>query len=116
MTGRFRPGQSGNPAGKALARANRATIALEKILQDESENIVRKAVELAQNGDTVAMRLCLDRLIPVRKDRPITFTLPAIDTPGRPLRRRRTRCCRGWRPARSLRPRPRSFRSWSTPT
>ena len=76
----FEPGQSGNPAGKARGTRNRTTVALEAILQDEAESITRKAIELAQAGDTVALRLCMDRLIPVRKDRPITFTLPEIET------------------------------------
>ena len=76
----FEPGQSGNPAGKAKGTRNRTTVALETILQDEAESITRKAIELAQAGDTVALRLCMDRLIPVRKDRPITFTLPEIET------------------------------------
>jgi hypothetical protein len=29
-------------------------------------------------GDTVALRLCLERIYPPRKDRPVTFTLPPI--------------------------------------
>lgn len=78
----FKPGRSGNPAGKAKGTRNRTTVALEAILQGEAESITRKAVELAQAGDTVALRLCLDRLIPVRKDRPISFELPAIETPA----------------------------------
>ena len=77
---KFQPGRSGNPAGKARGTRNRTTVALETILQDEAESITRKAIELAQAGDTVALRLCMDRLIPVRKDRPITFTLPEIET------------------------------------
>ena len=39
-----------------------------------------KAVEMALAGDTVALRLCLDRLAPVRKDRPVMFELPPITT------------------------------------
>ncbi|MGU3663148.1 DUF5681 domain-containing protein [Methylobacterium sp. A49B] len=81
MPGRpFTPGKSGNPAGKTKGTRNRTTVALEAILQGEAESITRKAIELAQSGDTVALRLCMDRLIPVRKDRPITFTLPQIET------------------------------------
>lgn len=76
----FTPGQSGNPAGKTKGTRNRTTVALEAILQGEAESITRKAIELAQSGDTVALRLCMDRLIPVRKDRPITFTMPQIET------------------------------------
>ncbi|MCJ2012679.1 DUF5681 domain-containing protein [Methylobacterium sp. J-076] len=76
----FQAGQSGNPAGKAKGTRNRTTMALEAILDGESEALTRRAVKMALDGDTVAMRMCLDRLMPVRKDRPITFTLPEIET------------------------------------
>jgi hypothetical protein len=33
---------------------------------------------MALAGDPVALRLCLDRIYPPRKDRPVTFTLPPI--------------------------------------
>src|SRR3954470_5302391 len=59
---------------------NRATQAIEALLDGEPETITRKAIEMAKAGDTVALRLCLDRLAPVRKDRPVTFALPAIKT------------------------------------
>jgi hypothetical protein len=35
---------------------------------------------MALDGDTTAMRLCLERIMPPRKDRPIQFTLPPITT------------------------------------
>src|SRR3954464_4414789 len=79
---RFKPGQSGNPAGKAKGTRHRATLALEALLDGEGGAITRKAVELALEGDTVALRLCLDRILPVRKDRPIQFELPAIQSAG----------------------------------
>lgn len=78
--GRFRPGQSGNPAGKPRGLRNRATLALEAILDGEGELITRKAIELAKGGDAQALRMCLDRLMPSRKDRPVTFDLPEIAT------------------------------------
>lgn len=37
---------------------------------------------MALEGDTVALRLCLERLVPPRKDVPITFDLPAITNAG----------------------------------
>lgn len=76
----FQAGQSGNPAGKAKGTRNRTTVALEKLLDDEASALTRTAIDLAKGGDTVALRMCLDRLMPVRKDRPITFDLPAIET------------------------------------
>ena len=33
---------------------------------------------MALAGDPVALRLCLDRIYPARKDRPVTFSLPPI--------------------------------------
>src|SRR3954454_10666599 len=76
----FQKGQSGNPRGRPPGARNRATQAVQAMLDGEAETITRKAVELAKAGDTVALRLCLDRLAPVRKDRPVMFALPAIET------------------------------------
>jgi hypothetical protein len=41
---------------------------------------VRKAVEKAKEGDSIALRLCLERIVPPRRDRPISFALPTITT------------------------------------
>ncbi|TXM94731.1 DUF5681 domain-containing protein [Methylobacterium sp. WL116] len=78
--GKFEPGQFGNPAGKAKGTRHRTMLAMEALLEGEAETLTRKAIELACEGDTVALRLCLDRLAPVRKDRHVIFDLPAIDT------------------------------------
>lgn len=48
------------------------------MLDGEAEALTRKLVELAKGGHPVALRLCLDRLLPPRKDRPISLTLPTI--------------------------------------
>src|SRR5215210_850239 len=77
---RFKPGQSGNPAGKPKGARHKTTLAIGALLDGEAENLTRKAVEMALDGDTVALRLCLDRLAPVRKDRPVPFALPKLDT------------------------------------
>ena len=34
---------------------------------------------MALDGDTVALRICLDRLAPPRRDRPVPFALPGLD-------------------------------------
>ena len=78
--GKFQPGRSGNPAGKAKGTRNATTRAVEALLDGEAEALTRRVIELAQDGDTVALRMCLDRLVPPRKDRPITFDLPPIET------------------------------------
>ena len=38
----------------------------------------QRAVELALAGDTNALRLCLDRLAPPRKDAPVQFAMPRM--------------------------------------
>ena len=76
----FGAGRSGNPAGRPKGARNRTTQAVEAILDGEAEALTRKAIEMALDGDGPAMRLCLDRLCPPRKDRTISFTLPEIET------------------------------------
>jgi hypothetical protein len=55
---------------------------MEALLDGEAEALTRKAIEMALAGDMAALRLCLDRLAPVRRDRHVPFDLPAIGTPG----------------------------------
>ena len=78
--GRFQKGRSGNPAGKPKGAPprHRATLAAEGLLDGETEALTRKAVELALAGDVTALRLCLERILSPRRERPVTFTLPAL--------------------------------------
>ena len=74
----FRPGQSGNPAGKPKGVRNRATLAAEALLEGEARALTRKAIELGLAGDTAALRLCMERIIPPRKDRAVRLALPPV--------------------------------------
>ena len=76
--GRFEKGRSGNPRGRPLGSRNSATLAAEALLEGEAEKLTRKCIELALSGDTVALRLCLERIYPARKDRAVRFPLPPI--------------------------------------
>jgi translation elongation factor EF-Tu-like GTPase len=76
----FKPGKSGNPSGRPQGSRNKATIALEALLEGESEAITRKAIEMAKNGDMAAIRICLERIIPPRKSRPVLIDLPKVET------------------------------------
>ena len=77
----FDAGVSGNPAGRPAGARNKATVAIEALLEGEAAAIGRKAIDMALEGDSMAMRLCLERLAPVRRGRPIRFSLPALDGP-----------------------------------
>lgn len=76
---RGRPFQPGNP-GKPRGARNKATLAVEALLEGEAEAIGRRVVELALSGDSTALRLCLERIAPVRKGRPVRLDLPRIAT------------------------------------
>lgn len=76
--GLFRKGRSGNPAGRPRGSRNRATQA-EILLEGQAEAVTRKAIELARAGDTMALKLCLERILPRRRSRAIVFDLPPID-------------------------------------
>ena len=75
---KFARGHSGNPAGKPKGARNKTTLAIEALLEGEAEALTRKAIDLALDGDGPALRMCLDRLAPPRKDAPVTFDLPPI--------------------------------------
>ena len=76
----FRKGASGNPNGRPVGARNKATLAMEALLDGEAEAITRVAVDRAKEGDATALRLCLERILPPRKDRPVSFSLPELGT------------------------------------
>jgi hypothetical protein len=80
--GKFGKGQSGNPHGRPAGARNRTTLAAEALLDGEAEELTRKVIELAREGDMNALRLCLDRIIPPRRDRPIFVDLPPLEHTG----------------------------------
>jgi hypothetical protein len=78
----FEKGESGNPAGRPRGSRNRTALLMENLLGYEAEAIGRKAVEMAIKGDMAAIRLCMDRLAPPRKEEPIAFELPPLEKPA----------------------------------
>ena len=74
--GRFAEGNPGKPRG-ARHKATQAALAL---LDGEAATLARKAVEIALQGDTTALRLCLERIAPPRRDVPIKLSLPTMGT------------------------------------
>lgn len=74
--GTFSQGNAGKPRG---AR-NKATLAVLDLLDGQVEALTNAAIQKALDGDTTAMRLCLERIVPARKDSPVSFELPEIST------------------------------------
>jgi hypothetical protein len=76
--GRYCKGSSGNPAGRPMGCRNRATEMAEALLDGEAEALTRKALDLALDGDPRALRLCLERIIPPRRQRPVRLGMAPV--------------------------------------
>jgi hypothetical protein len=74
--GTFAQGNPGRPRGSR----HKATEAVQALLDGQTEALTQKAIDRALEGDVTALRLCLDRIAPARKDAPISFDLPDIET------------------------------------
>ena len=68
---KFEPGNAGKPRG---AR-HKATRAVEQLLEGEAEALTRRAIEAALNGDSAALKLCLERLAPARRGNTVRLDL-----------------------------------------
>lgn len=76
----FKKGESGNPQCRPVGTRNKTTLAALSLIEDEGEQLARKAVELALDGDLPALKLCMDRLLPPAKERPLeAFSLPQLN-------------------------------------
>ena len=75
----FVKGQSGNPNGRPEGSRNRATILAQALFDGQAEELIQKCIQMALDGDSTAMRLCIERLVPPRKDRPVNLDLPQME-------------------------------------
>lgn len=74
--GKFAPGNPGRPVG---AR-HKTTQAILSLMEGQGEALTQKAIDMALDGDTTALRLCIERIAPTRKDAPVQFDLPKMET------------------------------------
>jgi len=73
--GKFAVGNSGRPRGSR----NKATLAIESLLEGQAEALTQTAITKALEGDSVALRLCMERIAPAPKDQPVSFSLPRMN-------------------------------------
>ena len=76
--GRWRRGQSGNPAGKPKGARHAALLALDAVGAGAAGDVMQAVVDAAKGGDMRAADILLRRLWPERKGRPMAMDLPSI--------------------------------------
>jgi len=74
----FQKGRSGNPAGKPKGALNKRP-PLTKLLEPHADALVAKMLELALAGDPVALRLCIERLIPRAEQKKLVAVMPDLN-------------------------------------
>ncbi len=79
-TGRWKPGQSGNPTGRKVGQRHRSTVMLEKLLADDAKAIVKAVLVAAAGGDMAAARMVIERVLPAQRDRHVSLDLPDTGT------------------------------------
>ena len=65
-----------DPRGRAIEQRSLPSACFD----GEADALTRTAIDLAKQGDTTALRLCIERILPPRKDRPVSFDMPRIET------------------------------------
>lgn len=80
--GTFAPGNRLSP-GRPPGARKRASLVVDGLLEAQAEALAQKAIDAALDGDVAALRICLDRLSPPQKSKPIQVKLPpASDAHG----------------------------------
>lgn len=63
----FKPGQSGNPAGRPKGSVNKYTQLARELLSSRGEEIVQVVIDKALKGDVHCLKMCMDRIVPQQK-------------------------------------------------
>jgi hypothetical protein len=75
-----RPFVKGDPrAGRPQGSRNKSALMAEAMFDGAAEKLIQKVIERALDGDSVAMRIAMDRVVAPRKDRPVKFLIPSLE-------------------------------------
>jgi hypothetical protein len=79
---RGKPFPLGNRSGKGrpVGSRNKATLLLKEMMEGEAPAVGRKLIELVQKGVMPAIKIYMDRVYPLQRERPVALDLPKIVT------------------------------------
>lgn len=74
---KFESGLSGNPLGRPKGALSKRT-QLNNLLESRAVDLINQAIEMALAGDSVAMRLCIERILPKAEQKQATGIMPDL--------------------------------------
>ncbi|MET0087590.1 MAG: DUF5681 domain-containing protein [Sedimenticola sp.] len=74
----FEKGKSGNPSGRPRGVQDKRR-RYRALLDQHAPALIERAVELALEGDTSALKMCIDRILPTLKAQPLTVSIPCLE-------------------------------------
>ena len=77
---RFKPGQSGNPAGKPPGTRSKVLAELDRLGAEGAQKVLEAVLDAAQRGDMTAASIILKRCWPEFRGRPVRLELPGTTT------------------------------------
>ncbi|HTR86831.1 MAG TPA: hypothetical protein VMI56_20285, partial [Reyranella sp.] len=78
---RFEKNNPGGP-GRPRGSRNKLNVMLDQLAEADAEKMVKRMIEIANEGDRVAARLVLSRIWAAPKGRAVAVELPIIRTPA----------------------------------
>jgi len=78
--GKFKKGASGNPSGRPAGSRNKATLLCERLLAGDAEELMAKVLGMAKKDDFRALQFCLERILPVPKERCVNLELRPVSS------------------------------------
>jgi hypothetical protein len=76
----FQPGQSGNPRGRRPGARNRVSALAQRLMDADAEPVILALIRAAKGGDVAAIKLVLERVAPLPRNRPVQFHMSPIET------------------------------------
>jgi len=78
MGNKFKPGESGNPDGRPIGSKDKRT-QYRELFEPHADALIQKVINLALDGDTTCLKMCIDRLVSPFRAKNATITLDDIE-------------------------------------
>ena len=78
MGNKFKPGESGNPDGRPVGSKDKRT-QYRELFEPHADALIQKAIDLALDGDTTCLKMCIDRLVSPFRAKNATVILDDIE-------------------------------------